>query len=75
MPETQTYTAHLVGDNRTETRELEMIGGLPQKSFVLSTAREGTTVDVVWELDTDSDDNTYRPSSGDGYGEGGVTIA
>ncbi|MEF2979290.1 hypothetical protein [Subtercola sp. YIM 133946] len=73
MPDEQTYTAHLVDDDGVETRELETIGGLPQKSFVLSVERDGTTIDVVWELDPDGDDVIYRASSGDGYGEGGVT--
>ncbi|QWT25134.1 hypothetical protein KPL76_07270 [Subtercola sp. PAMC28395] len=75
MSAAETYTAHLVDDSGTQTREIEMIDGLPQKSFVLSTDIDGTTIDVVWELDLTSDDNTYRRLSGDGYGEGGVTEA
>ncbi|MEF2977233.1 hypothetical protein [Subtercola sp. YIM 133946] len=73
MTEVQTYTAQLVNNDGTQTHELETIAGLPQKSFILPTERNGTTVDVVWELDPDSEDNTYRPTSGDGYGEGGIT--
>ncbi|GAA0999714.1 hypothetical protein [Subtercola frigoramans] len=75
MTEAETYTAHLVDDAGTQTREIEAIDGLPQKSFVLPTEIDGTVIDVVWELDPTSDDNTYRRLSGDGYGEGGVTEA
>jgi hypothetical protein len=41
-----TYTAHLVGGTTDETIELELIGGLPQKSIV----RSSPDGDVVWEL-------------------------
>ncbi|MCU1544741.1 MAG: hypothetical protein JWM50_2606 [Microbacteriaceae bacterium] len=42
-----TYTAHLIGASGTETLELELIGGLPQKSIVRDGGEAG---DVVWEL-------------------------
>jgi hypothetical protein len=42
-----TYTAHLIGSDDTETIELELIGGLPQKSFVRPL---GDNEEVVWEL-------------------------
>ena len=52
-----TYTAQLVGSNGTETVELELIGGLPQKSFVRP-GPEGE--EMVWELVQDSEDYEYR---------------
>jgi hypothetical protein len=48
-----TYTAHLIGSSGTETMELELIGGLPQKSIV----RGGDNEEVVWEL-VDAGDTT-----------------
>jgi hypothetical protein len=57
-----TYTAYLIGNDRTENIELEFINGLPQKSFVRPV--EGDPSDeleeVVWELVPDSEDFTYR---------------
>ena len=52
-----TYTAQLVGSNGTETVELELIGGLPQKRFVRP-GPEGE--EMVWELVQDSEDYEYR---------------
>ena len=54
---TDTYTARLTGDGVDETLELEMIAGMPQKSFVHGA--EGGE-DQVWELVPDSDDYEYR---------------
>jgi len=55
-----TYTARLVGSAGTETIELDLIGGLPQKSIIRGGAGEREDEDVVWELVTDSDDYEYR---------------
>jgi hypothetical protein len=61
-----TYTATLIGNDKTETVELELIQGLPQKSFVRPTDGDGAAgeegEDVVWELvpDTDPDVFEYR---------------
>ncbi|CAN5162894.1 hypothetical protein BH09ACT1_BH09ACT1_15500 [soil metagenome] len=67
MADAETYSAQLVNGDSTESVELELIGGLPQKSFV----REGTDggAEVVWELDPDADEPTYRPADSEGYGE------
>lgn len=51
-----TYTAKLVGDEATENIEMELIGGLPVKSFVHPVNGE----DVVWELVPESEDYEYR---------------
>jgi hypothetical protein len=59
-----TYTAHLIGSAGTETLELELIGGLPQKSFVRPI---GGGEEVVWELvDGDGPTEPYE------YREAGV---
>jgi len=52
-----TYTAQLVGSDGTESIELELIGGLPQKSFVRPVSGDNEGEDVLWELvDGDSSD-------------------
>jgi hypothetical protein len=68
-----TYTAKLIDGESTESIELELIAGEPQKSFVRSGTVDGDTVDVVWELDTDADQPTYRVADGSGYGEAGTS--
>jgi hypothetical protein len=57
----ETYTATLVGADSTETVELELIGGLPQKSFVRPAGDDGIdgADDQVWELDADTDGDTF----------------
>ncbi len=56
-----TYTATLARGDSTETIELELIQGEPQRSFTRTVDVEGTPVDEVWELDLDGPDYTYRP--------------
>lgn len=67
-----TYIATLISEHTSDELELELIGGLPQKSFVRTGDVDGAPVDVIWELDPSSPEHTYRPASGDGYGEGGT---
>lgn len=52
-----TYTAELIGPNGTEAIELELIDGLPRKSFARAApgAEDDSTEDVVWELDEGTD--------------------
>jgi hypothetical protein len=50
-----TYTARLVGDSGTETVELELIGGLPQKSVLRSGGGDYEGESLVWELVPDSE--------------------
>ncbi len=60
-----TYTAHLVGDETTDTVELEFIGGLPQKSLVRTVGGDFADEEMVWELVTDGADSDrfeYRPA-------------
>ncbi|PRY69693.1 hypothetical protein B0I08_102370 [Glaciihabitans tibetensis] len=61
---TETYSAKLVGADSTETIELPLISGLPQKSIVRASTEGGTdgVDDQVWELDPDSDSFEYRPA-------------
>ncbi len=61
-----TYTATLARGDSTETVELELIQGEPQRSFTRTVDVDGTPVDEVWELDPDAPDYTYRPV---GYGD------
>lgn len=62
------YTATLIGDDSTTTIELELIDGLPQKSFVRPVAdsaegANGADVDErVWELVTGAKDAGGSPS-------------
>ena len=67
-----TYQATLISDDGTETVELELIGGLPQKSFVrpvgdsaVADDAESDVDEVVWELvpgdDPETDGYQYRP--------------
>ncbi|GAB2460176.1 hypothetical protein HD599_001240 [Conyzicola lurida] len=51
-----TYTAHLIGDDGTETVELDLIQGLPQKSFVRAGSGDFEGEEVVWELVEDGED-------------------
>jgi hypothetical protein len=45
-----TYKAQLVGSDGTESIELELIGGLPQKSFVRPVSGDNEGEEVLWEL-------------------------
>jgi len=67
---TDTYTATLVGPDSTETVELELIGGLPQKSFVRPAGDGGIdgADDQVWELDPEADGegHVYRSAGAPG---------
>ncbi|WP_207456403.1 hypothetical protein [Desertivibrio insolitus] len=56
-----TYTATLDNGQTTETVELELIAGEPQKSFTRASEVNGEEVELLWELDQDSPDYTYRP--------------
>ncbi len=53
------YTATLVGAEE-KTVELDLIQGLPQKSFTRKTTVDGDEVELTWELDTTAPDYTYR---------------
>ena len=56
-----TYTARLVGSDGTETIELELISGLPQKSFVRPVTGDNEGEEVLWELvDDGTDEHEYR---------------
>lgn len=59
-----TYTATLIGDSGTETVELELIDGLPQKSIVRPAGGDYDGEDMVWELVTDS---VETPAGDGGY--------
>jgi hypothetical protein len=50
-----TYTAHLIGSDATETVRLDLIQGLPQKSFVRA-SDDGEGEETVWELVEDGPD-------------------
>lgn len=59
----ETYTATLAGTEGSETVELTLINGQPQKSFVRPTAGEGvddTSEEIVWELDRKAEGFVYR---------------
>ncbi|WP_165069637.1 hypothetical protein [Marisediminicola senii] len=58
MTEAEKYTAKLVGSDETESLELDLIGGLPQKSFIRPDGENGE--EVVWELVPESEDYEYR---------------
>jgi len=66
-----TYTAKLDDGTSSETVELELIAGEPQKSFVRPSTTDGEQSDVVWQLDPDAEQPTYRIATGSGYGEAG----
>lgn len=55
------YTAILDSGSTTESIELEFIEGEPQKSLVRSADIDGEPAEVVWELDPDAAEYTYRP--------------
>jgi hypothetical protein len=57
-----TYRAELIGNDHTETIELQLINGLPLKSFVRPTSGEenGDEEEIVWELILGSDPIQYR---------------
>ncbi|GGF17330.1 hypothetical protein [Subtercola lobariae] len=55
------YTAILDSGSTTESIELEFIEGLPQKSLVRTADIDGEPAEVVWELDPDAAEYTYRP--------------
>jgi hypothetical protein len=55
-----TYTATLDSGDSTETVELELIAGEPQKSFLRTVNVNGEDVEEVWELDADAPGHTYR---------------
>ena len=46
-----TYTANLVRGDSSETVELELIQGEPQRAFTRSVEVNGESLDEVWELD------------------------
>ncbi|UFS59709.1 hypothetical protein [Subtercola endophyticus] len=56
------YTAILDSGSSTESIELEFIEGLPQKSLVRTADIDGEPAEVVWELDPDAAEYTYRPT-------------
>jgi len=56
-----TYTATLARGDSSETIELELIQGEPQRSITRTVEVNGESIDEVWELDLDSPDYTYRP--------------
>ncbi|WP_210508813.1 hypothetical protein [Naasia sp. SYSU D00057] len=56
-----TYTATLARGDSSETIELELIQGAPQRTITRSVDVNGESVDEVWELDPDGPDYTYRP--------------
>jgi hypothetical protein len=58
MSET-TYTAQLVGPDGTESVELELVAGEPQRSFVRPSGEDGE--EMVWELDSEAEGAVYRP--------------
>ena len=60
-----TYTATLARGDSTETVELELIQGEPQRSFTRTVDVDGTPVEEAWELDPDAPDYTYRPGGWD----------
>jgi len=68
-----TYTATLINGESTESVELDLVAGEPQKSFVRSGSVDGEAADVVWQLDPDSEEPTYRVADGSGYGEAGTS--
>ncbi|MCU1571316.1 MAG: hypothetical protein JWR33_2057 [Naasia sp.] len=60
------YTATLDGGEGTETLELELIQGQPQKTITRSTEVDGEQVEEIWQLDPDAPDYTYRPGGYEG---------
>lgn len=54
-----TYTATLESADSSETVELELIAGEPQKSFVRPAGENGE--EMVWELDAEAEGAVYRP--------------
>ena len=56
-----TYTATLVRGDSSETLELELIQGEPQRAITRSVEVNGETLEEVWELDLGAPDYTYRP--------------
>ncbi|HEY8589307.1 MAG TPA: hypothetical protein VIL55_07135 [Naasia sp.] len=56
-----TYTATLQGPDSTDSVELELIQGAPQRTFTRTVEVNGAQVDEVWELDPDEAEPTYRP--------------
>jgi hypothetical protein len=56
-----TYTATLARGDSTETVELELIQGEPQRSITRTVDVDGSSVDEVWELDPSAPEYTYRP--------------
>lgn len=76
-----TYTATFSDSSGDRKEELEFIAGLPQKSVIRprsaggsgdADGSSGAAVDVVWQLDPDEAEFTYRPSDSEGYGEAGA---
>jgi len=63
-----TYTAQLVGSDGTESIELELIGGLPQKSFVRPVSGDNEGEEVLWEL---VDGDSSQPADGFEYRQAG----
>ncbi|BDZ47626.1 hypothetical protein [Naasia aerilata] len=55
-----TYQATLDGGDSTETVELELIQGEPQRTITRSVEIDGETVEELWELDLSSPEYTYR---------------
>jgi len=68
-----TYTATLVNGDSTESIELELVAGQPQLSFIRPGNVDGETADVVWQLDPEAEEPTYRITEGSGYGEAGTS--
>jgi hypothetical protein len=55
-----TYTATLDSGDSTETVELELIAGEPQKSIIRTATVNGEEIEELWELDPDAEQPTYR---------------
>lgn len=56
-----TYTATLEGPDSSETLELELIQGEPQRTIARTVEVNGESIDELWELDPSAEDFTYRP--------------
>jgi hypothetical protein len=61
-----TYTATLANGETSETLELELIQGEPQKTITRTVDVDGEQVEEIWELDLGSPDFTYRPGGYEG---------
>lgn len=61
-----TYQATLDGGESSETIELDLIQGEPQRTITRSVEIDGESVEELWELDPDSPDYTYRRAGYEG---------